>query len=145
MVQFHFFQHKTRVSCHGEDTPMDQEEDGERREQEERLNRFLWPPPSQGTQKHSPVPRLRRTPWLPLDVTSEQDLRMHQAPLFALPAPSSAPLPTGRKPEGTGQRELPCAATCPDNTEISTVKHVMKKKNQPPCRRSLWFLFLPTS
>lgn len=29
---------------------MDQE-DGERREREERLNMFLWPPPNQGTRK----------------------------------------------------------------------------------------------
>lgn len=29
--------------------PMDQEEDGERREQGEWLNGFLWLPPNQGT------------------------------------------------------------------------------------------------
>lgn len=58
MAQLPFFQHKRRVSCCGGDTLMDQRDDVERSKQGKQLNRFLWLPPNQGTQKHSPSPPL---------------------------------------------------------------------------------------
>lgn len=78
---------------------MDQKEDGERREHGEQLNRFLWLPPNPETLSSSSA-------WAHAPAALGCYFRARptnaSTTSFSLPTP----LPTGRRPGGTGQREL---------------------------------------